>query len=383
MGDLAVARSLGDVSCTPYISFKPYVSESIINTDTDDFLIIGCDGLWDVIEDQMACDIVRRYPKELSSAVLRDFAYLFASGDNISVIVIHFGKHQPLKASAPIKPSWVSPSKPLNSSGSPNFHKILTRRSSIAYEPVMNSNANVGVKKCWSETPENQSYDFDNFCSDGNNTNNNNNIIGNNNNNNNNNNNTDCNDDQKKMKNNVVSAKTVLYDDSLSGKQNNNYNTNNDSGKSNGNNSEENVSERNILPSITSTSRSGSGFFPPVKKTLSIDDVHHLLKERNCDNLVINNTSNYRSPRNSVSPIPFTPSNRNRVDTFSSGPTPAAYKPTPQSRASVSNPMLNNNLSSSGSAIPFLPVSKVDSPTRNRVETIGSFSIDNDNKKKM
>ena len=125
MGDLAVARSLGDVSCSPYITFKPHVNETTI-TDDVEFLIIGCDGLFDVIEDQEACDLVKKYPKEKSSMVLRDFAYLFASADNISVIVIHFSKSLDRKSMMTKTPSWVAPSKSLFSASSPSFHKIFT-----------------------------------------------------------------------------------------------------------------------------------------------------------------------------------------------------------------------------------------------------------------
>ena len=89
MGDLAVSRSLGDVSCSPYVTPKPYISETFIGDDAD-FLIVACDGLFDVVEDQEACDIVNSYPIASSAMTLRDYAYLLNSGDNISVIVIHF-----------------------------------------------------------------------------------------------------------------------------------------------------------------------------------------------------------------------------------------------------------------------------------------------------
>ena len=92
MGDLAVSRSLGDVSCSPYVTSKPFVSEVLLNKEAD-FLIVACDGLFDVMEDQEACDVVNKFPKEKSSMVLRDFAYLLNSGDNVSVIVIHFKKN--------------------------------------------------------------------------------------------------------------------------------------------------------------------------------------------------------------------------------------------------------------------------------------------------
>lgn len=62
-GMLAITRALGD----PQLK-KPRQKENVVSnipdvtatpiTDIDDFLIIACDGLWDVIDDQDAVDIV-------------------------------------------------------------------------------------------------------------------------------------------------------------------------------------------------------------------------------------------------------------------------------------------------------------------------------------
>ncbi|KAL5209906.1 hypothetical protein ABZP36_005529 [Zizania latifolia] len=67
-GQLAVARALGDWhmkgpkgSKSP-LSAEPELQEVIL-TEEDEFLIIGCDGLWDVMSSQCAVTIVR---KELS-----------------------------------------------------------------------------------------------------------------------------------------------------------------------------------------------------------------------------------------------------------------------------------------------------------------------------
>jgi serine/threonine protein phosphatase PrpC len=55
------------------------------------FLIIACDGLWDVISNQKAIEIVDKYVEPgKSAAALRDYAHLMGSADNISVIVFKF-----------------------------------------------------------------------------------------------------------------------------------------------------------------------------------------------------------------------------------------------------------------------------------------------------
>ena len=91
MGDLAVARSLGDCNLSPYVSYKPYINEISLTND-DEFLIVCCDGVFDVFEDQEVVDFVLAAPRDLSAAMLRDYAYMAGSSDNISAVVVYL-KH--------------------------------------------------------------------------------------------------------------------------------------------------------------------------------------------------------------------------------------------------------------------------------------------------
>jgi len=65
LGILAVARSIGDHGMKEYVIGKPYISTTMIELEASDdnskegFIIIACDGLWDVMEDQEAVDLVR------------------------------------------------------------------------------------------------------------------------------------------------------------------------------------------------------------------------------------------------------------------------------------------------------------------------------------
>ena len=45
MGRLAVSRAFGDIEMAPSVSVEPYVSEWPLSKE-DEFLIIGCDGVW-------------------------------------------------------------------------------------------------------------------------------------------------------------------------------------------------------------------------------------------------------------------------------------------------------------------------------------------------
>jgi len=145
VGMLAVSRALGDIDLQPFVSAEPFVdvidigslydgtasaADTHTTTTTEqnlseeestgtnnnsnssshpevksvpDFLVMACDGVWDVISDETACEIIR---SELdkgkeggrggdfvrSSLKLRDCAYAYGSLDNISVIVVKFRK---------------------------------------------------------------------------------------------------------------------------------------------------------------------------------------------------------------------------------------------------------------------------------------------------
>lgn len=89
-GVLAVTRSLGDASMKEFVVGAPYTTETVLDDD-DEFLIVACDGLWDVCEDQDAVDLIRTLqdPQEASKRLL-DHALSNYSTDNLSIMVIRF-----------------------------------------------------------------------------------------------------------------------------------------------------------------------------------------------------------------------------------------------------------------------------------------------------
>ena len=91
-GVLAVTRSLGDEELKEYVIGRPFTTKAKLTKDSL-FLIIACDGLWDVCEDQQACDLIMDiYQKDQKMAATRlvDFAMEAGSADNISAMVIAF-----------------------------------------------------------------------------------------------------------------------------------------------------------------------------------------------------------------------------------------------------------------------------------------------------
>ncbi|RVW72286.1 putative protein phosphatase 2C 8 [Vitis vinifera] len=59
LGVLATSRSIGDQHLKPFVISEPEVTVSE-RTDADEFLILASDGLWDVISNEVACQVVRR-----------------------------------------------------------------------------------------------------------------------------------------------------------------------------------------------------------------------------------------------------------------------------------------------------------------------------------
>eukprot|EP01119_Soliformovum_irregulare_P024922 TRINITY_DN9062_c0_g1_i2.p1 TRINITY_DN9062_c0_g1~~TRINITY_DN9062_c0_g1_i2.p1 ORF type:complete len:415 (+),score=113.84 TRINITY_DN9062_c0_g1_i2:99-1343(+) len=91
-GMLAVSRALGDIFLQPYVSPEPDITQFRITGSRDEFVILACDGLWDVMSDEEACQIASSeiHDPETAASKLRDAAFKKSSTDNISVVVIAF-----------------------------------------------------------------------------------------------------------------------------------------------------------------------------------------------------------------------------------------------------------------------------------------------------
>ena len=82
-GMLGVPRSIGDFFVKPFVSEEPYVASLALQPD-DDFLLLGCDGVFDELDDQLVVDVCRKEEAPLAAACrVRDVAYLLGSDDNI------------------------------------------------------------------------------------------------------------------------------------------------------------------------------------------------------------------------------------------------------------------------------------------------------------
>lgn len=111
-GQLNVARALGDwhmegmkVTEGGPLSAEPEVMTTKL-TEEDEFLIMGCDGIWDVFRSQNAVDFARRRLQEHNdpakcSKDLVDEALKRKSGDNLAVVVVCFQQQPPPNLVAP------------------------------------------------------------------------------------------------------------------------------------------------------------------------------------------------------------------------------------------------------------------------------------------
>jgi len=87
-GMLAITRALGDSEMKEYVAGHPYTTETVLD-ERDALLILACDGLWDVCEDQQAAELIAEIDDPQKAAdVLVQYALDNDSYDNISVLVI-------------------------------------------------------------------------------------------------------------------------------------------------------------------------------------------------------------------------------------------------------------------------------------------------------
>jgi len=89
---LAVARSIGDrplKTPVPVMSSEPDIIQREL-TGQDDWVILGCDGVWDTLSDQEAVSIASSHfgsPKAAAEAICK-MAHRKGSTDNITCVCI-------------------------------------------------------------------------------------------------------------------------------------------------------------------------------------------------------------------------------------------------------------------------------------------------------
>jgi serine/threonine protein phosphatase PrpC len=89
--ELSVSRALGDSSSDPYVSHYPDIYHYKL-TKYDDFLVLACDGLWDVMSNQDVVNYIidRKKDKDLAKSLANYAINNKGSTDNITIIIVYF-----------------------------------------------------------------------------------------------------------------------------------------------------------------------------------------------------------------------------------------------------------------------------------------------------
>lgn len=93
LGILSVARAIGDHTMKKYVISEPH-TEIVKLTENEDFVIIACDGVWDVFKDEDAVSFIKEglekkeFTQEEAASKLVKKAVENGSQDNITVLVV-------------------------------------------------------------------------------------------------------------------------------------------------------------------------------------------------------------------------------------------------------------------------------------------------------
>lgn len=131
-GALAVSRSFGDTkfkmpkTSQNFVSWEPSIKQTELTT-AHRFLVLACDGLWDVMNHQEAAEFVNKHRKQgesagaIANALVRE-ALNKKTEDNVTVIVVFFkweGRQEGAEAPAAEPTKADTPSDPAPSDSTP------------------------------------------------------------------------------------------------------------------------------------------------------------------------------------------------------------------------------------------------------------------------
>jgi protein phosphatase PTC1 len=89
-GQLSVTRALGDHDLKQYVVCEPHFATMTLAKEHK-FLVVACDGIWDVTDDQTAVDVVEKAGKEPFAKAKRLIEYVIEKGtsDNLTAAFIN------------------------------------------------------------------------------------------------------------------------------------------------------------------------------------------------------------------------------------------------------------------------------------------------------
>ncbi|HOV91191.1 MAG TPA: PP2C family protein-serine/threonine phosphatase [Syntrophorhabdaceae bacterium] len=92
-GDLAMSRALGDGHLKPYVIAEPFILEGLFGREND-YVIVACDGVWDVMDAEEAMKITRKcHDAQKAADTIISVATDYGSADNKTVIVLDLRRY--------------------------------------------------------------------------------------------------------------------------------------------------------------------------------------------------------------------------------------------------------------------------------------------------
>ena len=101
-GNLAVSRAIGDAKDKKFVIGEAEVTTVDLD-GSEDYLVVACDGIWDVVNGEEMSDCMRRHflnggTMANAAKSVVEFAQSEGSGDNLTAIVVFFNRFQPPSA---------------------------------------------------------------------------------------------------------------------------------------------------------------------------------------------------------------------------------------------------------------------------------------------
>ena len=97
-GNLSVSRAIGDAPDKKFVIGDADVT-SLELDGTEDYLVVACDGVWDVLNGEEVSECVYKHmsgggSKQTVAKAIIEFARSEGSGDNMTVIVVFFSSFE-------------------------------------------------------------------------------------------------------------------------------------------------------------------------------------------------------------------------------------------------------------------------------------------------
>ncbi|KDO31681.1 hypothetical protein SPRG_03599 [Saprolegnia parasitica CBS 223.65] len=122
-GILSMSRAIGDASLKPIISADADVTVHVL-TAADKYLILACDGLWDVVSNTKAAKLAAKCATaDAAAATLCKHAISHGTEDNVTVIVVD------------LRGCSAVPESPANSVVVTNSHSVALDPHAVAHGP--------------------------------------------------------------------------------------------------------------------------------------------------------------------------------------------------------------------------------------------------------